>query len=43
MERNYFKALYLQEEGGILLKIATDLPGFTVDESLSEPSHTLTL
>ncbi|GIO28722.1 ring-cleaving dioxygenase [Ornithinibacillus bavariensis] len=35
-DRNYFKALYFQEEDGILFEIATDTPGFTVDESLEE-------
>lgn len=35
-DRNYFKALYFHEEGGILFEIATDQPGFTVDEELSE-------
>ncbi|SNX74447.1 glyoxalase family protein [Bacillus oleivorans] len=32
-DRNYFKALYFREEGGILFEIATDPPGFAVDES----------
>ncbi|MDQ0859515.1 ring-cleaving dioxygenase [Bacillus sp. V2I10] len=31
-DRNYFKAVYFHEEGGILFEIATDPPGFTVDE-----------
>lgn len=35
-ERNYFKALYFREYGGILFEIASDTPGFTVDESLEE-------
>ncbi|MGV2941526.1 ring-cleaving dioxygenase [Mesobacillus sp. LC4] len=34
LDRNYFKALYFHEGGGILFEIATDLPGFTVDESM---------
>ena len=33
--RNYFKALYFRERGGILFEIATDPPGFTVDEDLT--------
>lgn len=37
LDRNYFKALYFHEEGGILFEIATDPPGFSVDE----PSSTL--
>ncbi|PAV28062.1 ring-cleaving dioxygenase [Virgibacillus profundi] len=32
-DRNYFKALYFQEAGGILFEIATDAPGFAVDET----------
>lgn len=32
LDRNYFKALYFHEKGGILFEIATDIPGFTVDE-----------
>ncbi len=31
-DRNYFKALYFHEPGGILFEIATDAPAFTVDE-----------
>lgn len=33
-DRQYFKAIYFHEGGGILFEIATDPPGFTVDESL---------
>lgn len=32
VDRNYFKALYFREEGGILFEIATDPPGFERDE-----------
>lgn len=31
-DRNYFKALYLREKGNILFEIASDTPGFAVDE-----------
>lgn len=31
-ERQYFKALYFSEAGGMLFEIATDSPGFAVDE-----------
>ncbi|AHV99518.1 ring-cleaving dioxygenase [Paenibacillus sabinae] len=31
-DRNYFNAIYFREEGGILFEIATDPPGFAVDE-----------
>ena len=33
-DRNYFKAIYFNEPGGILFEIATDPPGFAHDESL---------
>ena len=31
-DRNYFKALYFREKGGILFEIASDSPGFAIDE-----------
>jgi glyoxalase family protein len=34
LDRNYFKALYFHEGGGILFEIATDSPGFAVDEPM---------
>nr|WP_285867499.1 ring-cleaving dioxygenase [Mesobacillus maritimus] len=42
-DRNYFKAVYFHEEGGILFEIATDFPGFTVDEPLEELGQKLML
>lgn len=33
MDRSYFKSIYFREPGGVLFEIATDSPGFTVDES----------
>lgn len=36
-DRNYFKAIYLRDKSGIIIEIATDGPGFAVDE----PSETL--
>lgn len=36
MERFYFHSIYFREPGGILFEIATDPPGFTIDESLEE-------
>lgn len=35
-ERNYFNAIYFREHGKILFEIATDPPGFAVDEQMSE-------
>lgn len=31
-DRNYFTSIYLHEPGGVLFEIATDPPGFTIDE-----------
>jgi glyoxalase family protein len=36
LDRNYFESIYYREPGGVLFEIATDPPGFTVDESLDE-------
>lgn len=35
MDRNYFTSIYFREPGGILFEIATDGPGFTVDEPVA--------
>jgi glyoxalase family protein len=32
IERKYFRSIYFREPGGTLFEIATDQPGFTVDE-----------
>ncbi len=32
MDRSYFHSIYYREPGGVLFEIATDNPGFTVDE-----------
>ena len=34
IDRNYFHSIYYREPGGVLFEIATDPPGFAVDESL---------
>ncbi|PGS52017.1 ring-cleaving dioxygenase [Bacillus sp. AFS041924] len=31
-DRNYFNAIYFRENGGLLFEIATDSPGFMIDE-----------
>lgn len=36
INRDYFYSLYFREPGGVLFEIATDNPGFMVDEPLSE-------
>jgi len=32
VDRDYFRSIYYREPGGVLFEIATDPPGFTVDE-----------
>jgi len=34
LDREYFHSIYFREPGGVLFEIATDPPGFTVDEPL---------
>jgi glyoxalase family protein len=34
LDRKYFQSIYFREPGGVLFEIATDPPGFTVDEPL---------
>lgn len=36
IDRNYFYSLYFREPGGVLFEIATDNPGFAIDESVEE-------
>lgn len=33
LDRRYFRSIYFREPGGVLFEIATDAPGFGVDES----------
>ncbi|MFP3941752.1 MAG: ring-cleaving dioxygenase [Thermoanaerobaculia bacterium] len=33
LDRQYFRSIYFREPGGVLFEIATDRPGFTLDES----------
>ena len=42
-DRKYFKSIYFNEPGGILFEIATDPPGFTVDESGEQLGRNLKL
>ncbi len=42
-ERNYFRSIYFREPGGILYEIATDPPGFTVDEPMESLGSRLML
>lgn len=43
IDRNYFYSLYFREPGGILFEIATDNPGFAIDEPVSELGTNLML
>ena len=36
LDRNYFRSIYFREPGGVLFEIATDPPGFAVDEAEEE-------
>ncbi|MBO9203739.1 MULTISPECIES: ring-cleaving dioxygenase [Niastella] len=36
IDRNYFYSLYFREPGGVLFELATDNPGFAVDEPVNE-------
>lgn len=36
IDRNYFHSIYFREPGGVLFEIATDAPGFSVDEPVDE-------
>lgn len=43
MDRNYFRSIYFREPGGILFEIATDQPGFAVDEPVASLGRDLKL
>jgi len=43
IDRNYFYSLYFREPGGVLFEIASDNPGFDVDESVEELGSNLKL
>jgi glyoxalase family protein len=43
MDRQYFHSIYFREPGGVLFEIATDVPGFTVDESVEKLGTRLSL
>jgi glyoxalase family protein len=42
-DRNYFRSVYFREPGGILFEIATDAPGFAVDEPAAALGQALKL
>ena len=43
IDRDYFFSLYFREPGGVLFEIATDNPGFTIDEPLDQLGSSLRL
>ena len=43
MDRRYFHSIYYREPGGILFEIATDPPGFSIDEALADLGSKLVL
>ena len=43
IDRKYFKSIYFREPGGVLFEIATDPPGFTVDEKVEKLGEELKL
>ncbi|HEX6488017.1 MAG TPA: ring-cleaving dioxygenase [Candidatus Dormibacteraeota bacterium] len=43
INRKYFRSIYFREPGGVLFEIATDGPGFTVDESVADLGSSLQL
>jgi catechol 2,3-dioxygenase-like lactoylglutathione lyase family enzyme len=43
MDRQYFHSIYFREPGGVLFEIATDPPGFLIDEAAAELGMNLKL
>jgi glyoxalase family protein len=41
--RDYFRSIYFREPGGVLFEIATDIPGFDVDEPFDQLGQSLKL
>jgi glyoxalase family protein len=42
-DRNYFHSIYYHEPGGVLFEIATNTPGFVIDEPVEALGETLKL
>ncbi|HEV7516823.1 MAG TPA: ring-cleaving dioxygenase [Thermoanaerobaculia bacterium] len=42
-ERQYFRSIYFREPGGVLFEIATDAPGFAIDEPVASLGSDLKL
>lgn len=43
LDRTYFHSIYLREPGGVIVEVATDPPGFTVDEDAATLGQKLVL
>lgn len=43
LDRTYFRSIYFREPGGVLFEIATDPPGFTLDEPIESLGEALKL
>ncbi len=43
IDRTYFHSVYFREPGGVLFEIATDPPGFTLDQKVEDLGKTLML
>lgn len=43
IDRHWFKSIYFKEPGGVLFEVATDCPGYTVDEKFEELGQKLIL
>ena len=43
LDRQYFRSVYFREPGGVLFEIATDAPGFAIDETAAELGGSLKL
>jgi catechol 2,3-dioxygenase-like lactoylglutathione lyase family enzyme len=43
INRNYFHSIYFREHGGVLFEVATDQPGFAIDESPDQLGSRLAL
>ena len=43
LDRTYFHSIYFREPGGVLFEIATDPPGFALDEPIESLGEALKL
>lgn len=43
LDRSYFHSIYFREHGGVLFEIATDTPGFAIDEPVNALGESLKL